>query len=453
MTAAAHIVDFVHAARFADLPPNAVDAARTFLLDSLAVGVAGSGYDGADKALAAAQRWGEGGTSRVLGRTGVVLPVPAAALVNGYQIHCLEWDGLHEYSVVIALCAPLGALTAELDARPFSGADLLLAMSIGVEVAVLMGAAANAGPRFFRPAVAGLMGAAMAIAKVRGFSATQTAHTLGLAYSQVQGTMQAHWEGTMALALQVGFAARAAITAADLVEAGMTGPLDVIDGKFGYFALIERTDGLAVHLEAMGRPWKITQMAHKPYPAGRATQAALTALTDWRADHDFTAGDVERFTAHVPPLIELLVGRPLKDDMTPAYARLCLRFVAPLFLTDGAVDPRRFTADAFSSPALRALGARVAIVGDGNPDTNALSPQRFELLLKDGRLLTADVADPLGSPGRPLSREQQETKVAACLAQGATPLDADALVAAVQSIAESRDARMLLDCVPRPPDR
>ena len=42
--------------------------------------------------------------------------------------------------------------------------------------------------------------------------------------------MQAHWEGSDALPLQVGIAARAALTAADLVEAGISGPED-LEGK------------------------------------------------------------------------------------------------------------------------------------------------------------------------------------------------------------------------------
>lgn len=442
------LVDFVLNARFDSLPAEAIEAASMFLMDTLAVGVAGAGYEGSGIALAAARRWGGGGDARVLGRPAERLPAASAALVNGYQIHCLEWDGLHEHSVVIALCAATGALVAEVERGGVSGRDLLLALAVGVEAAVLFGAAAGGAPRFFRPSVAGLMGAAMAVGKVRGFTRGQLLNQLGLAYSQVSGTMQAHWEGSMALALQVGVAARSAVTAADLVEAGMTGPLEVIDGRFGYFALIETPEDLRGALDALGRPWKVTELAHKPFPAGRATQATLTVVDALRREAAFGPDDISRVQVSVPPLIMLLVGRPLRPEMTPAYARLCLRFVLPLMLIDGGVDPRRFQPEVFADPAIAALADRIEIVLDGNDDPNAMAPQRIEIALRDGTRHLRDIDAPLGSPAHPLSPEQRVAKVRQCFALADVRLKPDALVAAAAALTHMPDARALVDaCV------
>ena len=442
------LVELVLAHDFVDLPSEAVAAAKTFLADTLAVGVAGSSHAGGDRIMSALA---QGGDCGILGRPGVRFRPYEAALLNGFQIHCLEWDGLHEPSVVIALCVTTAALVSEVQHRskinPIGGQQLITAFVTGVETAVFFGSAAATGPRFFRPSAAGLMGAAMAIGRARNFSRAQMLDLLGLAYSQVGGTMQAHWEGSEALAMQIGFAARAALTAADLVQAGLTGPHDVIDGKFGYFKLIETSESLDDVFRHWGTPWKVTELAHKPFPAGRATQAALTAIIDIKREAQFGMGDVAALTAHVPPLINLLVGRPFDADMSPEYARLCMQFVAPQMIEHCIVDPRRFVAQIFGSETAQSYAHLVHVVLDSNLDPNALSPQTIELTLKDGRTFTRHIVTPLGSPGNELSSDAQRQKAQFCFELGGLNKSADALFDVASRLEEMDDAAPLFQIV------
>ncbi len=443
------LIDLVLAHEFADLPGEAVAAAKMFLADTLAVGVAGSGQSGAARILTALAQGA--GNCGILGRPGLRCSPYDAALLNGFQIHCLEWDGLHEHSVVIALCVTTAALASEVQSRsgtqPVSGEQLINAFVTGVETAVFFGSAAATGPRFFRPSTAGLMGAAMAIGRARAFSHGQMLDLLGLAYSQVGGTMQAHWEGSEALAMQIGFAARAALTAADLVQAGLRGPHDVIDGKFGYFKLIETTETLEEVFRNWGAPWKVTELAHKPFPAGRATQAALTAIIDIKREAQFCMADLVSLTAHVPPLINLLVGRPLTSGMSPEYARLCMQFVAPQMIEHGVIDPRRFVAATFASDAARAWADRVHVVLDDNPDPNALAPQTIVLELHDGRKFERHIVTPLGSPGNALSGDAQRQKAQFCFELGGLNQSADALFDATARLDRMDDAASLFEIV------
>ena len=417
-THSARLVELVDEATLSSLDPATLHALRIFFADTLAVGIAGQCNPAADGILAAMQQAGGTGGVSCLGRPGVALPPHQAAVVNGFQIHCLEWDGLHEPSVVIALCASVAALHADLHQQDVSYGDLLLAFAVGVETAVFFGSAAASAPRFFRPSAAGVMGAAMALGKLRGYDRDQLHNLLGLAYSQAGGTMQAHWEGSEALALQVGFAARAALTAVDLVAHSITGPHEVVSGKFGYFSLIENPQDLDGALATWGAPWKITEMAHKPFPAGRATQAVLTALLDMRAARDFDADEVVSIRAEVPSLIALLVSRPLSPDMSPAYARLCLEYVVPRMLLDRTVDPLRFTSDWFGAADVAELASRIECAVNDNPDPNALGPQTVAVSLADGTRMEQFVDAPLGAPGRALNSDQRVEKVARCFAAG-----------------------------------
>lgn len=410
------LIDCVMAARTSQFDADTLFSAKTFLLDTLAVGVAGTANPASDKILDVASRWGGNGACRILGRPGIQLSAQSAAVVNGFQIHCLEWDALHEPSVVIALCTTSAALISEAECSGASLDEALKALIIGVETAVFFGAGATTEPRFFRPSAAGLMGASMALGVLRGYSRSQMLDLLGLAYSQVAGTMQAHWEGSEALPLQIGLAARSALTAADLVMAGVTGPHDVIDGKFGYFKLIETADSLDELFDLWAKPWKISEIAHKPFPAGRATQATLTAIMDIRKSTPLDLDQIEAITVSLPSLIMLLVGRPYSKNMSSAYARLCLEFIAPMMIREGRIDPRLFSPEIMDSDCAAEDAEKIKIVLDDNQDPNALSPQHIKILFDDGRTEERSIDAPFGSPDFPMTRNDQLDKVKFCFA-------------------------------------
>lgn len=394
MSATADLLDFVAAPHV--LPPAARADALRLLADTLAVGVAGSTAPGAEGVRAAAAGWGAGDEARLIGFDGR-LPAAGAAFANAFAIHCLEWDAVHEPAVVHALSVVTAALAAAIDRM--GGVDpeaALTALAVGVEVASGLGVAAESGLRFFRPATAGLVGAALAVARIEGLPRGRLDDVLGLAVAFCAGTMQAHVEGSIALPLQVANAARSAIMAADLVRHGLTGPHDALEGPFGYFRLID--DGsLALCTAGLGERWRITEVSTKPYPSGRASHAVLSTVAAHR--------DAQVVEARVPPLIARLVGRPPIDGMSPAYARLCLPLLVALMQQDGRIDPRRFTPATFHDPDVRARAARVRIATDDNPDPNALFPQRVWL---DGVL--HEVPHTPGSPEAPLTAAQAAAK-------------------------------------------
>lgn len=407
----ARLLDFAHGPLA--LPAKVRARAMMLLADTLAVGVAGSTAPGADGVLAAARGWGAGDDVPVLGRD-VRLPRAGAAFVNGYQIHCLEWDAVHEPAVVHAMSVVTAVVLSM--ARGKDAQAALEAVIVGVETACLLGVAATSALKFFRPATAGVMGGALAAARLAGLPRARFGDVLGLAHAQAAGTMQAHVEGSVALPLQVAAAARAAVSAVDLVCAGLTGPQDVLTGPFGYFPVFDQGDP-GPWLERLGSEWRIGEISVKPWPSGRASHATLSAIA--------AAGGAEvlRIEADVPPLIARLVGRPWTDTMTPAYARLCLPFLAALMLRDGRIDPRAFTPESFADPALRALGVRLALQVDGNPDPNALAPQRFRLHLAGGAVREIAVPVTLGSPQNDLSDAQQAAKIEFALSLGVRPQD------------------------------
>jgi 2-methylcitrate dehydratase PrpD len=406
MTHTSAILDFAAAPH--ELPPQVRADAERLLSDTLAVGAAGAETTEAKAVWRASGGWTSPPQSRRF--DGSCAPALNTAFYNGFTIHCLEWDAVHEPAVVHALSAVTAALLAVSDRNGGSDPDAFLtALAVGVDIASGLGLSATGPMQFFRPATTGVIGAALAVGRLEGLSRDQMADVLGLAYSFAGGTMQAHLEASAALPLQIGRAAQAAVQAVDLVKAGMTGPHDVLEGAFGYSNLIEPLD-LSRYTPTLGEVWRIGEISIKPFPSGRASHAVLATLVDIRE----SGRTVQSITAQVPPLIQRLVGRPFMDDMTPAYARLCLPLLCALMLRDGRIDPRRFTPETFADPTIRKLANKVSVVLDDNPDCNALSPQRLEIAYADGTNESILIANTLGSPEAPMSLAQAAAKYDLC---------------------------------------
>ncbi|MEM1232135.1 MAG: MmgE/PrpD family protein, partial [Pseudomonadota bacterium] len=304
---ARHVV----AAQTAPLADAAADAAQVFLLDTLCIGVAGVQARYRDELLPAIAAWGEGRAAPVLG-SGLRLPSASAAFLNCFQMHCLEFDCVHEDAVAHVMTTIAAVTLSELasSTEPVPGEQLLRALCAGVDIAATLGLAATTPLTFFRPATTGIFGAAAALAVLRGLDEAEVREAFGYCLAQCAGTMQAHEEGKPTLPIQIGHAARHAFTAVDLAVSGIPAPAASIDGVHGYLNLFERghrSDGL---IEALSLGSRVTELSHKPFPSGRATHGGLEAVQRLMAQ-GLTAENAEALTLSAPPLIHQLVIRPV----------------------------------------------------------------------------------------------------------------------------------------------
>jgi aconitate decarboxylase len=395
------------------VPEAARVAGKAFIADTLGVGVAGIATPWRSKVLDMLTCSGGAGEVTVFG-SGQRLPLVHAAMLNAYQIHGQEFDCVHEAAVVHPMAAVLPALLGWAEREgDVSGARLLRAIIVAVDVAAILGLSSRAPMRFFRPANAGGFGATVGLAMLAGLGMERLRDAIGIYYGQCAGTMQAHAEGTPQLAMQMGFAARSAVTAVELARRGMPGPRAPINGEFGYFALFEG-EADPSPFDQLGSSWRVAELSHKPFPSGRATHGGIDALQRLIQREEITADRMVACRFRVPPLTARLVGRPAIEGMAAGYARLCLQYVGAVCLRRGSVGLADFTASALADPATIALARRLTIIDDGNRDPNALTPQRVEVDLAGGRTVACTVTSVLGSPERPLSPEAARAKFTAC---------------------------------------
>ena len=440
--------EHVSRTRFEDLPEAARRAARIFILDTIGVGLAGSNGPRVTELIAASLAMLGNGPARCWGHR-QTLSAPAAAMINGYQIHNSEFDCVHEAAVIHPVTVCLAAVMAHADAiGGVSGRDLVTAVVLGVDTACHLGVATLTGLRFFRPATAGIFAAAAGLGSVMGFDADRQTALFGHVYGQLCGTMQPHWEGSMLLGLQIGFNARNALIAADLARRGIPSIENILEGPFGYFGMIESRGDLSRVLGDLGKIWRITEVAHKPFPSGRATHGMLDGFMQLQAEHGFKASEVESAEARVPPLTHHLVGRPVTDTMSANYARLCGAYVSACALLHAELGINDFAEEQRRDPERLALGRRIKVLVDGNPDPNALTPIEVSVRLSDGRELSRSIDVVYGNPAKPMSREAHLAKFRRNFSSSLNPLppqNADTLIEMVDGIEDLRDARQLSD--------
>jgi len=327
-----------------------------------------------------------------------------------------------------------------------SGRELLVAVAVGVDVAANLGVAAREGLKFFRPATAGGFGATAAIGRLAGFDQNTLCNAFGIQYGQTSGTMQSHVEGSIVLPMQIGFNSRGAMNACDIAAMGLSGPRDVFEGQFGYMRLFEGTWDFQPTWESLGKTWLVSELSHKPYPAGRATHGGIEGIMALREQYPFEAGDVASVNVIGPPLIKRLCGRPDIPSPNANYARLCMPFIGAKVLLHGKIDLAHYRGAELTDPATHEMAKRITMESDNNPDPNALVPQEVVIMLKDGTVLRWHCDIMLANPARRLTREQHLAKFRRCLDFAQEPLRAgtgDTLIGLVDRLEQLTDVREL----------
>ena len=434
-------VQHVISSRYEDLSEQAVQSTKTFILDCLGVVISGTLAPGVPETIRTLRYWGGRKESTVL-VFGDKLPAPSAAMMNSFMLHNQEFDCVHDDAVLhpFTTALPVALAIAEAKGR-ITGKELLTAVALGVDVSCSIGISSRSAMSFFRPGTAGAFGAVAAGGKIKGFDEETLNNAMGVAYSQICGTLQPHHEGAMVFSMQTGFNARAATTAIALAEQGIVGASGVLEGKYGYFRLFEgeyEVDGVLANL---GQVWQVEKVGHKPFPTGRLTQGAVEAAMSLRDTYNIEPQDIVSCEAMVSPLVERLVGRPLGDNNPSAqYAKLSIPFVVATALIRKNVFINDFWESALSDPLIHSMARRISVVKDPQIlDENAMMPIRLRISLKTGAVHELSLQQIMGHPDKALTREQHLNKFRDCWDAGAAhlpPSHRDLLVEAIDGLDE-----------------
>lgn len=373
----------------------------------------------------------QGGTpeAHVVGHPTAV-PAAQAALANGVLAHSLDFDDTHLPSVLHPSAAVIPAALAVAEAVGADGNVLVDAVAVGLEVTVRLGMAgydeALGNSVFFEhgqhaTSICGAMGGAVAAGMLLGLTRDQLVDVLGVTASMASGIIEGNRTGGTVKRMHCGWAAHAAVMAAQLVQRGYTGPPTVLEGRFGFFeAFLRGEANQDAVTDGLGASWAVPDIFFKPYPANHFTHTAVDAGLALRA-RGVSPEDITEIHLGVPSAVVRTIGEPLAVKRAPESGYQA-QFSGPYAVVSGllggggglAMGLRDYSDELAQDPKRRSLMALVTVEGDATCD--AVFPHEFPsvvtVTLRDGRVETESVLTNRGGPRRPLSDAELGVKFA-----------------------------------------
>ena len=297
-------------------PEEALHSAHRQIVDQIAVSIAGADEPAVRIAMSVVENWGDGPATAI----GYERPLaaPWAALVNGTSGHVLDYDDNFDPPKAHATTVLLPALWALGQQEGVSGADIIDAYIVGLQIMGRVGQGVNPAHRnrgWHATATVGAIGAAAGCARLLKLDAQKAATAISLATSMAAGFMSQF--GTMAKPLHAGLAAKAGVQASCFARAGLTAGMGTLDGRTGMNRLMvgpdleelraeiiepEHGQTLRFTTEGIGEPLMITHNGYrvKRFANCGASHRSIDALLYLQSTHGFDHTQVKEVRVHIP---------------------------------------------------------------------------------------------------------------------------------------------------------
>lgn len=415
------------------LPADVEHDARRAVLDWFASLLPGCA-EGPAVALARALAPGRGAGAAVAYVDGGAGFSRHAALLNGVASHTAEFDDIYRdggyhpgsptISAALAVAQDIGA----------SNEAFLRAVIGGYEVGCRIAMALQ--PSHYRnwhiTATVGTLGAATAVAMLKGGDAGVIGHAIAIATSFAGGHQENLQGQGVTKTLHGGHAAEAGVLAGLAAAAGVTGSLDSLHAPHGYAAATgEDTGNWLAALEGLGDWTPISRMTFKNHGCCGHIFPTLDGLRALQAKVPFSAADIRRIDVRGYGPTRSICDRMQVESARDA--RFSLQYCVGALLVLGGVRMAAFTPEALARLDIRAVMPLVHVSED--PEIAAAYPRRrmarLRVELTDGRVLEHFQETRKGDPDDPLTDAELAAKFDELAATLLDPDDAGRLKACI----------------------
>ena len=421
-----------------DIPARARKLAADAITDCVACGIAGSRTELAAHLLRViASIPGNAETGALLWSTQRRASLYEAALYNGAIAHALDYDDISHpaYSHPSAVLVP--AIFAVAEGSRASGAEIVTAYVIGLEIFGRLGRALNLQHYkngWHATSTFGSLAAAVAAARILRLPEQQMRMAIGIAASAASG-LRANF-GTMTKPLHAGYAARNGVFAALLAREGATAAEDVLLHKFGFANTFNHRLGIdAAALAPRDATLEILTdygIALKAYPSCAATHPAIEAalnlgkkLSDRLADITTVRVGVSEFA--LEPLIYV-------KPATPLEGKFSMHYCVAAALLHGTVDLGSFSEARINDAAIDALISKISMQVDDRVREDREFASIVTIETNNGECFEERVQVALGKPARWLSTPQLQDKFADCCRYARSAIDPGPAFTALRDI-------------------
>ncbi|MFY8039612.1 MAG: MmgE/PrpD family protein [Bosea sp. (in: a-proteobacteria)] len=396
---------FARKARFEHLPEAVMARSRLVILDCLGAIIAGR----AEPEVAAAKaRLAKTAKAR---RAGSPL---LHAFMDGTAGTMLEIDEGNQYARGHPGIHVVPAVLAAARNRKFSGKDAILATALGYEIGARIGIASRLHVTMHPHGTWGVVGAALAVAKLNKASAAEIMEVINVASSLgLTTSRRTMLEGATVRNTYAGFSNMIGLMAWDLVSSGFTGEVDGVGSVYGGIAADDWRPGEMV--AELGTRWEIARNYFKRHAACRYNHGALDAM-----GRIITQVGGRLDPASVASInVDTYVWAAQLDHPAPGNmlaAKFSMPFSLATYIVNGAATLDAFREPARKDAATRELAARISINEDVSLTAQlpAFRPARVRLVLTDGRTFEAEALTNKGDTEDPYAAAEVHEKFMEC---------------------------------------
>ncbi|MBI3374510.1 MAG: MmgE/PrpD family protein [Betaproteobacteria bacterium] len=446
------LAEFVVNLRYEDLPPEVIAAAKTALIDWVAVAAVGSRTTRQGRSSSALARAEGAKPEATLFSDGSSTSATWAAFANGASSHAIELDDIHLPSIVHGGVAMVGAAVAVAQKLKLDGKRLIAALVAGFDVQYRIGEAIAAShyERFHSTGTVGTFGAAAACAKLMNLNLEQTCWAFGNAGSQAAGLWQYLKVGDDTKVLHSGKACMNGVIAATLASHGFTGSIDIIEGERGFVATLSPSVDWDRITDRLGTHFKVTENGYKIHACCRHGHVAIDETLRLATEHALAADNISKITVKLPSASVLVLDVPV--PASPYNAKFSAQFMVANAIVHGRVGLEAFTEARLSDPAIRKLMQKVRVVEEKEFNQGFPDKWTAEVTIEtaDGRRLTGSADMPRGEWVNPVPAATIEAKARDLLGL-VMPCDAArSLVARIANLDAVLDASTMLPEISAP---
>jgi 2-methylcitrate dehydratase PrpD len=418
------VAEFIVKAKLKDLPKEVVAVGKKSILDGIGLALSGSVAESGHLTQRYLAGVGAKGGATVIG-TRLKLKPRFAAFANGIGVHADDYDDTQlavakdrVYGLLTHPTAPaLPAALAVGEERGASGAEVMLAYHVGVEVECKIAEAIN--PRhyqhgFHATATCGVFAAAAAAAKLMGLDVEQTMRALSVAGSQSAGLRENF--GTMMKPFHAGRSSESGVVAADFAALGWTATDKILEAPRGFFRAAGGGFDPDAIVGKLGKPWTFAEpgVSIKPHPSGSLTHPGMTKMLELIKEHGIKAADVEKVdvgTNHNMP--NALIHHTPKNEL---QAKFSMQFCMAILLLEGRAGLPEFTDEMVNRKDVQAYLKRINF--HVHPEAEAAGYDKMttiiDIKMKDGRTISGRADFGKGSPANPMTYDEVADKFRGC---------------------------------------
>jgi 2-methylcitrate dehydratase PrpD len=352
---------YVAESRSEDIPQSVTHEAKRSLVNYLGCALGGCRHPAVEIALSALQPFSGRPTAGIFGRTERI-DTMHAALINGMSAHVLDFDDTHLRTLMHPGVPVASALLALAERQPVTGAALIHAFVLGVEVECRIANAiySTHNVNWYITGTAGVFGAAAAAGRVLGLDERSMTAAFGIAATQAAGLRE--MAGTMCKSFVHGRAAQNGLTSAFLAASGFTSSERAIEAPRGFANVLASTTDLGAVTEGLGTTFELSLNTYKPYACGVVCHPAIDGCIRLRNEHRLDAGRIAAVALRVHPLALKLTG--IRDPSGGLESKWSIFHSAAVAIIDGTAGEHQYTDERVSDPEVGQLRGRVSAAAD-----------------------------------------------------------------------------------------